>query len=93
MELLKPGGKLMLIGIPQEQRVSFMIDKIRRKEITIVNVRRQNECTQVAMELVGSGKIDLDFMITHRFDFERSKEAFDLAAGYKDGVIKALIKI
>ena len=93
VELLKPGGKLMLIGIPQEQRVSFMIDKIRRKEITIVNVRRQNECTQAAIDLFGSGKVDLDFLITHKFDLERFKEAFELVEGYKDGVIKALIKI
>jgi hypothetical protein len=32
-------------------------------------------------------------MITHTFDFAQSKEAFDLVAGYRDGVIKALIKV
>ena len=93
IELLRPGGKLMLIGIPREDRVSFIIDKMRRKEITVVNVRRQNECTQAAIDLVASGKVDIDYMITHRFGLSDTKEAFDMVAGYKDGAVKALIKL
>jgi len=89
--LLKPGGKLMLIGIPTVGRVSFDIDQIRRKEICIQNVRRQNECMEEAVRLVQTGKIDADFMITHRFPFDRTQEAFDLVAEYGDGVVKAMI--
>jgi len=93
VELLKPGGKLMLIGIPRTDKVSFVIDKLRRKEITIINVRRQNKCTQKAIELVASGKIDVDFMVTHRFELEQAQQAFDMVADYKDGVVKAMIEI
>ncbi len=93
IELLRPGGTLMLIGIPRTERISFRIDSIRRKEIAIVNVRRQNDCTQKTIDLIASGKAQVDFMITHRFTFDKSKEAFDLVAGYKDGVIKALIEV
>lgn len=92
IELLKPGGKVMAIGIPRVDRVSYDADNSRRKEITVINVRRQNGCTQKAIDLIGSGKADVDFMVTHRFDFSESKEAFDLVAGYKDGVVKAIIK-
>lgn len=93
IELLKPGGKLMLIGIPREDRVSFAIDKIRRKEVTIINVRRQNKCTQAAMDLLASGKEDADFMVTHRFRLEDARDAFELVAGYRDGVVKAMIEM
>jgi L-iditol 2-dehydrogenase len=93
VELLKPGGKLMLVGIPRLERISFMIDKIRRKEITIVNVRRQNDCTQTAINLIAGGKINVDFMITHRFKLEQAQRAFDMVAEYRDGVIKALIEL
>jgi L-iditol 2-dehydrogenase len=93
VELLKPGGKLVIIGIPRNERVSFIIDKIRRKEITIVNIRRQNHCTQMAIDSIASDRVKVDFMITHRFKFERTQEAFDIAAGYRDGVVKALIKL
>lgn len=90
--MLKPGGKLMVIGIFREERISFVPDQVRRKEITIVNVRRQNECTQRALDLMEEGKADLDYMITHRFGFEETAKAFDLVANYRDGVVKALIE-
>lgn len=93
VELLKPGGKLMLIGIPRIDRVSFSIDKLRRKELTLINVRRQNHCTQAAIDLIASGKINVDFMITHRFKFQDTQAAFDMVGGYRDGVIKAMISV
>jgi threonine dehydrogenase-like Zn-dependent dehydrogenase len=93
VELLKPGGKLMLVGIPRLERISFIIDKIRRKEITILNVRRQSNRTQMAVDLIAKGKINVDFMITHRFKLEQTQDAFDMVAEYRDGVIKALIEL
>ncbi|MBN2376914.1 MAG: alcohol dehydrogenase catalytic domain-containing protein [Sedimentisphaerales bacterium] len=92
LELLRPGGKLMLIGIPTEPRISFMIDKLRRKELSVINVRRQNGCVEPTLEMLASGKADVDFMVTHRFKLEQTKEAFDLVADYRDGVIKAVIE-
>jgi L-iditol 2-dehydrogenase len=93
VELLKPGGTLMLIGIPREDRITFSIDQTRRKEIRIINVRRQNGCTQAAMDLVASGQMHVDFMVTHRFALDRAVDAFELVAGYKDGVVKAMIEM
>lgn len=93
IDLLKPGGRLMLIGILRTDRVSFCIDKARRKEITLVNVRRQNKCTQTAIDLIASGKVNADFMVTHRFTLDRVKDAFDLVAAYGDGVVKAMIEM
>jgi L-iditol 2-dehydrogenase len=93
IEVLRPGGVLMLIGIPEFNRVSFAIDKIRRKEISIINVRRQNRCTQRAIELVASGKAVIDSFVTHSFKLEQANEAFDIVANYRDGVIKAMISL
>jgi len=93
VEVIKPGGKVMVIGIPRVDRISFVAEKMRRKEITIVNVRRQNKFTHVAVESVTSGRIKADFMATHRFRFERAQEAFEMVSGYRDGVIKAMIEL
>ena len=92
VEVLRPGGVLMIVGIPEFERVCFPVSKIRKKEITIINVRRQNRCTQAAMDLVACGKAKIDFMITHRFRVEQAKEAFDMVAEYRDGVVKAMIE-
>jgi len=93
IKLLKPGGKLMIVGIPEFERWSFQADHARRKEISIIHVRRQNECMQPAIDLISEGRVNTDMLITHRFPFKKTKEAFDLVAGYKDGVLKAIIDI
>ncbi|MFZ0453016.1 MAG: alcohol dehydrogenase catalytic domain-containing protein [Ignavibacteriaceae bacterium] len=92
VDILKPGGTLLIVGIPEKDRISFDISKIRRKEITIQNVRRQNNCVQPVIDLISSGKLDPYFMVTHRFPFEKANDAFKMVAGYEDNVIKALIK-
>ncbi|MGB9747654.1 MAG: alcohol dehydrogenase catalytic domain-containing protein [Bacteroidales bacterium] len=91
IDLLKPGGKLMIIGIPEFDRWSVPVDKTRHKEICIQNVRRQNHCLEKTLHYLSSGKIDVSLMPTHRFPFEKTNEAFDLVAGYRDGVMKAMI--
>jgi L-iditol 2-dehydrogenase len=91
IRLLKPGGTLMLVGIPSADRVTFEIDQLRRREIRIQNVRRQNEKVRETIEMAASGAIQPGFMITHRFPFSQTKAAFDLVDSYSDGVIKAMI--
>jgi threonine dehydrogenase-like Zn-dependent dehydrogenase len=93
IEMLKPGGKLMLIGIPETDRVSFNIDLLRRKEICIQNVRRQNHCVQAAIDMIANKDFDVNRMVTHNFSLEDTQKAFDLVAGYRDGVVKAMIHI
>jgi len=91
LEILKPGGKLVLVGIPPDAKYTFNMDLMRRKELTVINVRRQNHCVEEAIDLVRSGKIDAEKMVTHHFKLEQTANAFDLVEGYKDGVIKAMI--
>jgi L-iditol 2-dehydrogenase len=93
MALLKPGGKLMLIGIPEFERYSFEAETGRRRELCLQNVRRQNGCVQAALDLVSSGRISPAFMVTHTFPLARTREAFDLVAGYADGVLKAMVQV
>ena len=91
IEMLKPGGKLMVIGIPEFDRWSFPVDQMRHKEICVQNVRRQNHTLEETLELLRTGKIDVGKMATHRFPFSRTKEAFDLVTEYGDGVMKAMV--
>ncbi len=91
VNLLKPGGLLLIVGIPEIERISFDISVSRRKEITIQNVRRQNNGVQPSIDLTAEGKWSPESMITHRFPFEKADEAFKIVNDYKDGVIKAMI--
>jgi L-iditol 2-dehydrogenase len=89
--LLKPGGKIMIVGIPETDKWTFSVDKLRHKEITIGNVRRQNHSLQETLAMLASEKVNVKPMATHRFPFDKTQEAFELVAAYGDGVMKAMI--
>jgi L-iditol 2-dehydrogenase len=92
VSLLKPGGKLIVVGIPEFDNWSLNVENTRRKEISVQFIRRQVDCVDLSLEMMESGKIKIDNMITHRFPFSNTIEAFDLVAGYHDGVMKAMIE-
>lgn len=93
VKILKPGGKLMMVGIPEVDRISFEIDKMRRKELCFQNVRRQNECFQEAIDFIESDRDFFKPLITHYYSFEQVKEGFELVLNYSDNVLKAIINI
>ena len=92
VEILRPGGMVLVVGIPEVDRVSFPIHTLRRKELTIRNVRRQDGCTAASIDLIANGAARVDQLVTHHFPLARTQEAFDLVAGYRDGVVKAMIR-
>jgi L-iditol 2-dehydrogenase len=91
IDILKPGGRLVVVGIPEFDRWSMSVELTRRKEISLQFIRRQVDCVEPALEMMENGKIDVSAMVTHRFPFGNTKEAFDLVAAYGDGVMKAMI--
>lgn len=93
MGLLKPGGSLVLVGIPGVDTVPFPIHEMRRNELSVVSIRRQANCTAKALDELQSRRIDLDALVTHRFRLDQIREAFELVAGYRDGVMKAMISV
>jgi len=93
LQVLKPGGILVLVGITEVNEITFPIHELRRKEITIINIRRQVHCTQKAINLLDRGRINMDSMVTHCFSLEETQKAFDLVANYRDGVMKAMISL
>jgi L-iditol 2-dehydrogenase len=93
IQLLKPGGKLVLVGITGTDQISLPIHELRRKEITIVNIRRQVHCTQKALDLLDWRQVHMDSMATHHFPLEETRKAFDLTANYNDAVMKAIITL
>jgi len=88
VELLKPGGTLVFVGIPLLERISFPSGRIRRKELRIQNVRRQNCCLEKALLLIDGRHIAINFLATHTFKLEEAQRAFETAADRKDGALK-----
>ena len=91
VELVAPGGRIFQVGIPIEERVTLNFRKLRRKEIAIQNVRRQNRCLEKALGLVANRHLGVSWLATHAFKLEDVQKAFTTAADRLDGVLKASI--
>lgn len=94
VEALAPGGTLVLIGIPLgEDVVSFRASSSRRKGLTVKMVRRMKHAYPRAIRMVERGLLDVRSPVTHRFPLDDVRRAFDMAAGYRDGVVKAMVEL
>jgi len=88
---VRPGGKVILAGIPDEDRTSFSASAARRKGLTIKLVRRMKHTYPRAIELVSKGLVDVRSLVTHRFPLAEAREAF-AGAERREG-LKIIIEV
>jgi L-iditol 2-dehydrogenase len=90
-ESVSPGGRVVLVGIPGNDRLSLDHSAARRKELTLLFSRRMKHTYPGAIRLVREGRVDLRSIITHRFPLAALPAAFALNAAYGDGVVKVIV--
>jgi L-iditol 2-dehydrogenase len=92
-EIARPGGCVVLVGIPGDDRLTMQHATARRKGLTILMSRRMKHAYPRALRLAQQGRIDLLSLVSHRFPLRRAAEAFRLNAEYLDNVTKVMIDI
>ena len=80
LDAVRPGARVVLAGIPAEERTSFRAATARRKGLTLVLSRRMKHTYPRAIRLVAEGNVDVRSTVTHQFPLERGAEAFATAA-------------
>jgi D-xylulose reductase len=91
-DLVCPGGKVALVGIPL-QAFPYDVSKAQVKEIRVENVFRYAHVYPRAVGMLASGRIDVKPLITNRFAFEESVEAFDFAKAMPPASVKVQIEM
>ncbi|MFC1996442.1 zinc-binding dehydrogenase [Chloroflexota bacterium] len=79
IETVKPGGRVVLCGIPSVNKISFNAASARRKGLSIMMVRRMKHVYPRAIRMVEAGQVDIRSVVSHRFSLEKASEAFDIA--------------
>ena len=92
-EMARLGGRLVLVGISENDKLELKHSTVRRKGLTIRLARRMKHTYPRAIRLAQSGAVDLTGAISHRFPLEQTPEAFAMNAAYQDGVVKVVIEI
>jgi L-iditol 2-dehydrogenase len=91
--LARPGGKVIVAGIPADDTMTLNASTVRHKGLTIKLVRRMKHTYPRAIRLVQTGMVDVKSLVTHTFPLERIAEAFEMVAAYDDGVLRAVIQV
>jgi L-iditol 2-dehydrogenase len=85
------GGRLVLVGIPGDDRLAMKHSTARRKGLTVRLCRRMKHVHRRAFDLILRGRVDLAALVSHRFPLAEAAEAFRLNAAYEDGVVKVMV--
>jgi threonine dehydrogenase-like Zn-dependent dehydrogenase len=79
LDLLKPLGRLVMVGISGGQQTPFLVDVLVRRELQIIGGHGQSWDVEPAIKLIDTGRLPIDKMITHIFSLTRVQEAIELA--------------
>jgi L-iditol 2-dehydrogenase len=80
VDAARPGARVVLAGIPSDDRTTFRAGSARRKGLTLVLVRRMQETYPRAIRLVQQGKIDVTTLVTSTHGLGDVDAAFRSAA-------------
>lgn len=91
VEMARHGGRVIIVGIPVEDFLTFRASAARRKELLIRPSRRMKHTYPAAIALATGGQVDLDGLASHQYTLEQTRQAFETAALYEDGVVRAVV--
>lgn len=89
MRAVRPGGRVVLVGMGADT-VELPVSLIQNREIELTGIFRYTNTWPMAINLVASGLVDLDALVTHRFGLEEVKTAL-LTGGEDPHAIKSIV--
>jgi threonine dehydrogenase-like Zn-dependent dehydrogenase len=78
VHLVRPGGEVVLFGMNQEAIASFPQVLITRKEISVLGSYIARDTFPLAVQILESGRLPLDCLITHRIALRDIKSGLDM---------------
>jgi L-iditol 2-dehydrogenase len=79
VQAARPGGRVVLVGIPDDDVTMFPAASARRKGLTFAVSRRMDRTYPTATRLAADG-LDLHSLVTDRYPLDRVDEAFAQAS-------------
>jgi L-iditol 2-dehydrogenase len=78
IDAVRPGGRVVLVGIPEGDRTSFTASTARRKGLTLALCRRMKPADLPrAICLAEAGEVELAGLVSGRYALSEWRDAFD----------------
>jgi L-iditol 2-dehydrogenase len=92
IRVTRSAGRVVITGIHAETHIPFEMSPMRRKELSVFNVRRSNHESGEALKMLAKHQNWFAPLVTHTRAIDRIGEAFEIAEGYLDGVGKMVVR-
>ncbi len=92
MHLVRPSGRVVAVGVNIAEHIPFNLMLAQSREATVIPIYLGRDAFGEAIELLASGQIDGERIVSHRFALEKAAEAMDTALGGGDAV-KVMIEV
>jgi len=87
----RPGARVILAGIPDDDRTTFSASVARRKGLTLKLVRRMKHVYPRAIALARDGVVDVESLVTDRYPL--SETAAAMTAAVDRGGLKTVVEL
>ncbi|PID57382.1 alcohol dehydrogenase [candidate division KSB3 bacterium] len=87
------GGRIVWVGLAGQDSFPMPVVQAIDKELDIMGIFRYANVYPYAIQLVSSGRINIDPLVTHRYGLGQVTEALNVAHERRDGAIKVIIDI
>jgi len=88
-----PGGRVVAIGLSPETTLPFHFFEFMKKELDIYGVWRYRWAYPAAIALLGSKRVKVDRLVTHRFGLDDLEEALLTCAEMRGNPIKVVVSV
>lgn len=76
IKCVRPGGTAVLVGVGNTD-LNLPIEQIQNTEINVTGIFRYTDTWPAAIHLVASGQVDLDSLVTGKFDLDHVEQALE----------------
>lgn len=94
IRLVKHGGAILALGVPDEAIYAVHYNELFRKNARLlpsVTATDMPKDFRLALAYLESGRVSVDNFVTHEFPFRRLQDAFELFSARRDGVMKVMV--
>ena len=93
IQMTRAGGVIVLIAIPHQPTLAFNYKDVFRKELELVGTRLYNSADfDVALDLLASGKIKTERLVSHHFPLSQGKEGIETLETQPATAFKVLLQ-
>jgi 2-desacetyl-2-hydroxyethyl bacteriochlorophyllide A dehydrogenase len=88
---VRPAGRVLLYGVYEHPVNDLDLNQIVLKDLIVFGAQSDRNGWEEVIELVTSGTLNLNSLITHRFPLEEGRRALELVGRREESVIKAVL--